>query len=121
MQMLKTFRFYVIFFSQATHYGGCLLLMNLVDPIAKSQGVNVGAVLVLVISLSSAVGRVSIGWLQKKFKTLSTTAFMGLANLFVACTNILLSLYIDSAVFFYILVSCTGFLYGTMTVLSATR
>ena len=25
------------------------------------------------------------------------------------------------AVFFYMLVSCTGFLYGTMTVLSATR
>ncbi len=46
---------------------------------------------------------------------------MGLANLGVCFVNFMLAMYIPSDFLFYVLVICTGTLYGTMTVLSAAN
>ena len=118
--MLHTGRFYATFIIQSTHYGGTLLLINLIEPIATSHGVKAGPFLVLLISLSSAFGRISIGHISAHFKdSVSLVGLMGYANLGVALVNIIIALYIRSEYLFYFLVLCTGTLYGTMTVLSA--
>lgn len=118
--MLQTGRFYTTFIIQSTHYGGTLLLINLIEPIATSHGVKAGPFLVLLISLSSAFGRIVIGYISKRFKdSVSLVGLMGYCNLGVAIVNVVLALYIKSEYLFYLLVLCTGALYGTMTVLSA--
>lgn len=118
--MLQTGRFYATFIIQSTHYGGTLLLINLIEPIATSHGVRPGPFLVLLISLSSAFGRIIIGFISQRFRgSVSLVGLMGYANLGVAVVNIILALYIRSEYLFYTLVLCTGALYGTMTVLSA--
>ena len=118
--MLQTGRFYSTFIIQSTHYGGTLLLINLIEPIATSHGVKAGPFLVLLISLSSAFGRIVIGYISKRFKeSISLVGLMGYCNLGVAIVNVVLALYIESEYLFYFLVLCTGALYGTMTVLSA--
>jgi hypothetical protein len=118
--MLQTGRFYSIFIVQATHYGGTLLVINLIEPIATSQRVQSGPFLVLLISISSAFGRICIGYISRKYsKHVTLVSLMGYANLLVAVVNLFFSLYIDFDFMFYFLVCCSGFLYGTMTVLSA--
>lgn len=95
-------------------------MINLIEPIATSHGVEAGAFLVLLISISSAFGRISIGYIAQRFQdSVSLVGWMGYANLSVCIVNLTLAMYIRSEYLFYFLVLCTGALYGTMTVLSA--
>jgi hypothetical protein len=118
--MIKTGRFYGIFFIQCTHYGGTLLVINLIGSITTSQRVKYGPFLVLLTSISSAFGRIAIGLIAEKLKEkVSLVAIMAYCNLSVALTSLLFASYIDDDAFYYFLVLCNGALYGSMTVLSA--
>jgi hypothetical protein len=82
--------------------------------------VKYGPFLVLLISISSAFGRIAIGLIAEKLKEkVSLVAIMAYCNLSVTLTSLLFASYIDEDVFYYFLVLCNGALYGSMTVLSA--
>lgn len=120
IDMLKTGRFYAIFLIQSTHYGGTLLVINLIGSITTSQRVVYGPFLVLLISISSAFGRIAIGLIAERFKKqVSLVGIMAYCNLLVTVTSLLFACYIDFDAFYYFLVLCNGALYGSMTVLSA--
>ena len=119
--MLSTGRFYCLFLIQAAHYGGVLLVINLVIQMAGSFGVPLGPLLVLLISLGSTTGRIGIGHIASALgDTLTTPLLLGGLNLGTFVVNVLLALYIRSTVLFCLLVFCSGWLYGAMAVVAAS-
>lgn len=123
--MIQTPEFWLIISVQSLHYGGTLMIINLIEPITTSFGVKFSSFYVFLIGSSSSVGRICSAHLLQALSdyftsTLTPEHLMGYCCLSVSLLNLLYSLYIPSSILLGVLIACTGFLYGIMGVLSAS-
>lgn len=121
MEVIGTKRCWVVFFVLSVILGSCLVTINLIDSVSTSQRVTTSTpTLVFLITASSALGRVFIGYITSYFEeSLTMLQFMGLASLAVGAINLLIGLYIPGELIFLMLVACTGILFGMVKVLQA--
>jgi hypothetical protein len=124
--MIQTPEFWLIFILQSVHYGGTLMVINLIEPITTSYGIEFRSFFVFIIGCSSALGRITSSFLLQSLSSLSSSGsltpehLMGYCCLAVSLLNLLYSLYLPSLLFLTLLFSLTGALYGLMGVLSAS-
>jgi hypothetical protein len=122
--MIRTHRFQVIFVVQSIHYGGVLLVINLIEPVSTSFGIDYRPFFVMLIGLSSALGRIGVAhvydFMQRKGHRVSVQRLMAYACLLVCILNLGFTMYISNYVFFSLLVCGMGALYGCMSVLAAS-
>jgi hypothetical protein len=121
VEMIKTGRCWVVFFILSTIFGSCLLLINLIEPIAYSQTISISAsTLVFVMNASAALGGLNIGYLTSYFEhQVTMVQFMGITALLVALVNFGLGSYLPEEYLFLIFIAIIGALFGVGKVLQA--
>jgi hypothetical protein len=121
--MIQTPEFWLIFFLQSFHYGGTLMVINLIEPITIASRVEFRSFFVFIIACSSAIGRISSAHLLQSLSShspLTPEHLMGYCCLAVCLLNLFYSLSLSSEVILIVLFSLTGALYGIMGVLSTS-
>eukprot|EP00603_Paraphysomonas_imperforata_P000826 CAMPEP_0114429212 /NCGR_PEP_ID=MMETSP0103-20121206/9355_1 /TAXON_ID=37642 ORGANISM="Paraphysomonas imperforata, Strain PA2" /NCGR_SAMPLE_ID=MMETSP0103 /ASSEMBLY_ACC=CAM_ASM_000201 /LENGTH=542 /DNA_ID=CAMNT_0001598513 /DNA_START=331 /DNA_END=1959 /DNA_ORIENTATION=+ len=120
LQMIQTLRFWVVFSIQACGFGGVLVVVNLINSIAEAYGINDAAVYIAILGLSSAVARAMFGYTSKIIADhLTLVGMMGRINLILSANSMVFAFTTGSPALFALLVSVTGFCYGSIAVLAA--
>jgi hypothetical protein len=118
-QMVQTREFWLIFILQSIHFGGTLLVINLIEPISTSFQVKFTSFSVFLIGCCSSIGRISSGHLLELISKCSSEPIgperlMGYCCLSVSILNFVYSLYLSTPLSMFILLSFTGYFHGIM-------
>jgi MFS family permease len=120
LEMVMTLRFWVVFSIQACGFGGVLVVVNLINSIADAYGISDAAVYIAILGLSSAVARAMFGYISKAIADRMTlVGMMGRINLILSVNSLVFAFTTGSPALFGLLVSVTGFCYGSIAVLAA--